>query len=554
MFRRLSVALPSLFVGVLAATVTPWSWGQGHVRGLVSEGELGRYGLTRAWVTQATVDSSRGSLSYCFQYLSPQHSRVTYEVRFPGGLEVFTDSDPGRDGALLGREGAKRKAELSAELLRARLKRLRLDPALPPDARQTQESEIDRSVEVKEVVTPRITLFLATSRGTVDAIDAETGQRYWSAQIGNPEYPTLAPAADDAQVAVVNGSTLYLLDANDGQIRWSGRTKGVPGAGAALNERQIFLPMVDGTVEVYSATDPTQPVSYNRGIGHAMIQPVMTPRSVAWPTDRGFLYVAPARGQGIRYRLEANKTMVATPSHQGRRLFAPSIDGFVYCVDEINGRVEWTYSTGEPISQTPVVVGNAVYVCSDEGRLHAVSADMGKLEWSSEGILQLLAVGAKRLYCVGTQEQMVALDRQSGAWLASGRQRLPSLRVTNVETDRIFVASGSGALQCLREVAATYPTLNIDLAEQQRAARPPSRKKPATGTETAPEAGEERDPFGTAPPAAAPAPGDERDPFGGGAPQGGAEPPGGERDPFGGAAPPENRPGGEDDPFGAPPP
>src|SRR3990172_12905972 len=60
-------------------------------------------------------------------------------------------------------------------------------------------------------------LFVLTDSGVLQRIDTETGRTHWTVRIGNPDYPSLGPAVNQDSVALVNGSTLYVLDRKDGR-------------------------------------------------------------------------------------------------------------------------------------------------------------------------------------------------------------------------------------------------------------------------------------------------------------------------------------------------
>src|ERR1044071_9750200 len=60
-------------------------------------------------------------------------------------------------------------------------------------------------------------LTVLTSAGVVQELDALTGSTYWTAPIGNENYPSLGPAGNEKYVAILNGSTLYVLDRKDGK-------------------------------------------------------------------------------------------------------------------------------------------------------------------------------------------------------------------------------------------------------------------------------------------------------------------------------------------------
>jgi hypothetical protein len=327
-----------------------------------------------------------------------------------------------------------------------------------------------------------------SDRGGVDAIDAETGGRLWSTFVGDPDHPTLAPAADDRHVAVVNGTYLYVLEQADGSFAWRRQTRGVPGAGPAINERSVFLPMWNGALETYSAQDPSKPASVYRATGRAVIQPIVTARAVAWPTDLGHLYVAPSYRDGIWYRVEGSHPIAAAPAYSNRTFYLASTNGFIYAIDEMSGSIAWTYSAGEALSQSPVAIGDAVYVIGEESNLHCLSADFGQLRWTCPDVRQFLAHGTERVYCVGRSDNLLVLQPKTGAVLASSRERLPPFRLTNTKTDRIYVASQTGLLQCLRETGSEYPILHVSAPEESSAE---AKDKPSDE-----EAVEPIDPFG----------------------------------------------------------
>ena len=77
------------------------------------------------------------------------------------------------------------------------------------------------------------TLFAQSSRATLEALDAETGQRLWSKLVGQPGYPSLAPGACKDLVATVNGSRLDVLNRYTGDILYQTSVDGVPASAAA---------------------------------------------------------------------------------------------------------------------------------------------------------------------------------------------------------------------------------------------------------------------------------------------------------------------------------
>jgi len=438
--RNLAViTFRSLVLAVLLVLAAPTYTSAQDRDHLISQETARRFGLQRMWFTQVAVDSGRGQIKHVSQYISHTKFRYVFELSYDDQTLEVSSTDLDAFGVPLEREGAKTRADK----LKANL-----------------EHE-GKTVEIKEVMVPQITLVFTTDRGGVDVIDGETGRRFWSDNIGHTDHPTLAAAVDDEHVAVVNGSYVFLMKRDTGEIVWKRKTTGVPGAGPALNRFYVFVPMFSGALESYSVKDPTMHIGVYRATGHALIQPAITRRSVVWPTDKGHMYVAPSDRVGIRFRIEAKKTIVATPAHAGRNLYIPSIDGYIYCVDEMTGGMLWTVSIGEALAREPVAVGNRLYVPSVEKNLFCLSLEDGTLVWTASGIDQVLTVGRDRIFCVGTESNLVTLNIETGSVLMSGMERLPEFRITNSVTNRLFIGTPTGLIQGLREVGEEFPTIHF---------------------------------------------------------------------------------------------
>src|SRR3982750_3258905 len=80
---------------------------------------------------------------------------------------------------------------------------------------QVQLSAAHTHVERAVLEGDRLTVL--TSAGVVQELDALTGKTFWTAPIGKENYPSLGPAGNEKYVAVLNGSTLYVLDRKDGK-------------------------------------------------------------------------------------------------------------------------------------------------------------------------------------------------------------------------------------------------------------------------------------------------------------------------------------------------
>ena len=497
------VVVAALFVSV----TMPAAWAQRR-SSLVSQAEAQRFGLQRMWFTRIQFDPARGRIVDMRQHVSSKYGYTVYEITSERGRSVITDRDLDRLGDPLGKEGAEKQAnKLLQQLTRSGIK-----------------------AEMKTQVFPEISIYVTSDTGVVQAIDGETGRTKWSTMVGNPRYPVEAPGANDDYVGVVNGSSIYVLDQATGNIAWRRQAKGSPGAGPVLTDTLLYVPMINGRMEGYDLGDYRQPPWVYQAHGRSMIQPTVGSTTVAWPTDAGHLYVAGANQAQILYRLETQRPIVAPATAlPPNRLLVVSTDGYVYCIHENSGGLQWQFSTGEPIVQPAVVVEDAIYAVTGENNLFRLSGKDGQDAWWTPRIRKVLTASKNRLYCVGDTGRIVIFDAKTGGRLGSLSTETVDLTMVNHQTDRIFLASRAGIVQCLREVQAEWPVIHSggleDKKKPEKGAAAGAKPKPAAAPAAAP------------PPAAA-------DPFGGG---------GGGADPFGGGSSSSDSGGSEApaDPFGS---
>ena len=406
---------------------------------LVSQMLVRRYGLERAWFTQVVLDPARARLTHVTHHVSSLRALTVHEISHDEGRLILSERALDSFGVMLGKEGSQKAADEAV----AELQAAGLNPKLTTRA------------------IPEITLFVTTSRGLVQAIDGETGRARWTVPVGRQDYITTEIGVNEEYVAVINGSTLYVLDRDTGKLEWQRRAIGIPGAGPALSNEFVFTPTVGGALEALLLRDHrTMPSLYKFG-GHALIQPTVSERSVAWTTDRGHLYVANANRPGVRYRLETKGEISCAPAFLSpNRLLVASIDGDLYCVHEMSGDVMWRFSTGQPIEQSPVVVGNAIYLNTNDGDLYRVSADAGIEQWWLPRIRRFVAASRKRVYCVGDAGRLMVFDAESGGRIGELPTEAFDVSLTNSLTDRVFIASSSGLIQCLHEIELEWPLVH----------------------------------------------------------------------------------------------
>ena len=111
-----------------------------------------------------------------------------------------------------------------------------------------QISVDQKRYSVKHVLLQDGTLFAVSDDAQLHAIDAETGATLWVAELGDQGTVCMAPAANSRMVAVLGGTNLQIFDRITGRKLWENQVSGTPGAGCALSERHVYLPLISGRI------------------------------------------------------------------------------------------------------------------------------------------------------------------------------------------------------------------------------------------------------------------------------------------------------------------
>jgi hypothetical protein len=529
--RRQSVLSISALIFVAATT----SVVQGQANRIISDADIRREGLNLRWSAHLAVDPTRAVLKQIAVHVSSKSSYVFYEVAYPAISFEFTAQTAGEDGNPLGPNGALTAAEQKLRQMvilgiKAKLKSTTVDDVathnvscedgktrfrptdidsfgelLGEEGIQTAaEKRIKRMTAAKiygtatRVNIPRIRMFATASNGVIHAVDGESGRTMWKRRIGDPRYPSFRVATNEDSLAIVNGSTLYLVEQETGRLLWDRSLIGTPGAAPALSNFFAFVPTVTGQLEVYSVEKGGPPTTVYQASGRALVRPTVTSRSVTWPTNRGHMYFAEADHATLRFRLEANQDIVSSAGFLAPNLvFITSVDGYVYCIDEAKEQIAWQVSLGTAMSQSPLAIDEQCLVVTDEDELICLDALNGKQIWGPVfNVSRLMSVSEEKIYALDRRGDLVIIRRESG-----GRQRTIRLNGTaipfvNTQTDRLFLTNKQGLVVCLHEEKYEFPHIHVDIPEPTEEGDESSIDDPdSTDDPDATDPGKKKDPF-----------------------------------------------------------
>jgi DNA-binding beta-propeller fold protein YncE len=362
--------------------------------------------------------------------------------------------------------------------------------------------ELDRSIDHVAYITQQGgMLYVQTTHAMVHALDAETGRKIWNVQIGRRNQISYAPGVNENLLAVINGSTMYVVERKTGRLKWERQMQGAPGAGPALGKKRIYVGMVDGMIEGYNLDETKELPFVYKSAGRILIQPVITEASLAWTTDKGYFYVADANAAKVRFRIETQGEINSPPAHWTPYLYACSLDGYVYAVNEVTGRTIWKFSSGQPINKQPMAIGDYVYILPDLGGMFCLDGKTGAEVWFAPGITDFCSASPTKIYAIDHLNRLTTLDQKTGSRLDTLPLPEIKLKLINQQTDRIYLASDNGVIQCLHEIGLEKPVLHIPPPLEKKGVKETKQK----GMDETAEATDEDAPKGKKPAAKKPA-------------------------------------------------
>jgi outer membrane protein assembly factor BamB len=355
-------------------------------------------------------------------------------------------------------------------------------------------------------------LFVQTTMGNFHVFDAETGRYLWGANLGTRRSVAQGASVNSDSVFVASTNTLFAFNRKTGRPIWQARLEGIPVSDTACDEHYVMVGLRSGKLVAYSARtlknpNPKYPDrSPGKFIwawqtnGPLTDRPIVTEKVVAFGSQDRKVYVALVTQQHpqllLRY-LTGGPISAAMSTYGTRTLIFGSGDANIYAIDLFTGETRWNIATGNPVEQEPLVVGDTVFAINRVGLLVRLDAETGAERWRlSTGGGRFLALGKGRIYLLSHDRDLMIVDQATGRVLvdpvATYRRAGLDLRgltvaYTNYFDDRLYFASPTGLIVCLREQGQVQPRLLRDPNEPPFGYLPPEGDDPATGATTPPD-------------------------------------------------------------------
>jgi outer membrane protein assembly factor BamB len=365
----------------------------------------------------------------------------------------------------------------------------------------------------------RSLLFAQTSYAMLHAFDAETGQLLWSAQLGERSGFARGVAANSFAVFATNADTFFALDKKTGRPIWRHDLDTIPTSSPACNEELAMVGLTTGKIYAFALknrdekgnvtilTTPREAWNWQAG-GPMRTRPLPADTVAAFGSSDGKAYVVMADERTNLFRFGTGGAIGAGLGTYGdRMLLIPSGDNNLYAVDLFTTLGLWTFPSGSPIDQEPLVADTDIYIANTAGYLSSLDPGTGEPRWtrSTQGG-QLISISSNKLYLRSYNLDLFVIDRKTGRVLVDPGETLLragldlrefDLNIVNRFNDRLYFATPSGLIVCIRESGQLNPRPLRDRTGKPFGYVPPEGIKPPpppTSTEEAkPEAGAEPD-------------------------------------------------------------
>ncbi|WZO99027.1 PQQ-binding-like beta-propeller repeat protein [Isosphaeraceae bacterium EP7] len=375
-------------------------------------------------------------------------------------------------------------------------------------------------------------VYVQTNEANFYAYDAESGRLLWSTNLtpnkalGLKIAKAMPVSANSRAVFVSNANTLFALDRGTGKTLWTQELPSLPSGSTAATEDIVTVGLTSGRMMGYALKDMKPRKSgpgRGRGAGtlggtaaDALAQaavdeaefraaPYLEHPVPIWSWQSDSALTAPALPAGevvsfgsgdgrvftvlakqplLLYRFATGGPIVAQMGALGTRtLVVPSMDHNLYAIDLFTGERKWLFPTGSPIDHPVLISAREIFVQNTGGELSSVHPDTGEAEWTTSTFGgDIVAVSGAKLYLRTHDGDLLVLDRATGKITQDARStrqragldlRSFKLTMTNTINDRIYLASPSGSLICLREIDQVEPKSLRDPAEKPFGYIPP---------------------------------------------------------------------------------
>jgi outer membrane protein assembly factor BamB len=267
--------------------------------------------------------------------------------------------------------------------------------AAPEDQRDDVKSLLDGIVDSERALTDDLrafygriavdddtsTLYAASFKGVLFALDSATGRPRWMRDMGDRLVSGVA--LDDGTLYVgSDGNRLFALDAETAERRWEFRTDGEVWSTPVVSGGVVYVASLDGTVYAVDAESGEERWSFEAGAAIAA-DPAIAEGAVYIGAYDNKLYAIDAATGERRWTYDGGNWFWSTPLVSDGVVYAANLDGKVYAVDAATGDEIWAFDAGSPVRSSPVIAGGGLIVAARNGNVYKLDLASGEPDGGS---------------------------------------------------------------------------------------------------------------------------------------------------------------------------
>ncbi|MGC1276526.1 MAG: PQQ-binding-like beta-propeller repeat protein [Planctomycetaceae bacterium] len=336
----------------------------------------------------------------------------------------------------------------------------------------SNQATIDsRSDVVLHLIADEQVVIVQTRTGVLTVFDAESGVKLWDGLLAQPNQFSYPAVTNAESLFIVIGSTVYTRDKYTGNELWTLRLPGPPSTSPLVTKDRMYVGTLGGSVYSYDLASVAAAQAqgllpqyagttlvWRYGTSNEIVTaPVTNGKIVAFANRAGSLYAVTPTDRSSVYQFETDAPSSAPLELVDDALLYAVGDNNFYCLNAPTGTTRWLHVAGAPIRTKPRLIDKSVFLTPIDAGLYNLSVENGEEIWSVPIVTQFIAATPTRIFGSDRGGNIAVLDRNDGAVLGT----LPlvdfSIRFANERTDRMFLATTTGLVTCLRERGAEIP-------------------------------------------------------------------------------------------------
>ena len=303
-------------------------------------------------------------------------------------------------------------------------------------------------------------IFAVSPNGEVAAYQGK--QRVWQKKVTKAGLSAGVEAAQGLVVAGNSKGQLFALDQQTGEQRWAAQLSGAILAHSLIHADRVITVTNDGTVFAHEVNSGNQVWTYKLPQVQFSLRgqaaPVaLDPRHVLTASANGYVYaldaltgvpkmqrrVAVSDGRSDIQRLN---DIDGEPVVAGQFLVTTSYQGQVTVLDLASQQIIWSQDASS--IQRPEVVGNGVFVAQTDGKIVAYEITSGQKLWENDQLLHRQLSNPVMLggdLVVGDLDGVLHLINPSNGQLIGRSKTSGEVRTLRVLDNQLYVSTRKGA-------------------------------------------------------------------------------------------------------------